>query len=53
MDHRTRVYDDVLQLLPDVDNPSPLVRINALNPSSELALYAKLEWYNPFGRAAR
>lgn len=49
MNRHTRVYDDVLQLLPDADNPTPLVRINALNPSRELGLFAKLEWYNPFG----
>jgi cysteine synthase B len=49
MDHRTRVYDDILQTLPGVENPTPLVRINRLNPSAEYTLYAKLEWLNPFG----
>ncbi|MFZ4573622.1 MAG: PLP-dependent cysteine synthase family protein [Phycisphaerales bacterium] len=47
-DAGTRVYDSVLEMLPDVDNPTPLVRINALTvPGS--TLYAKLEWMNPFG----
>ena len=49
MNRSTEVYDDVLQLLPDLDHPTPLVRINRLNPSTEFTLYAKLEWLNPFG----
>jgi cysteine synthase len=49
MNHKTRVYDDVFQMLPDEENPSPLVRINRLNPSAGFTLYAKLEWCNPFG----
>jgi cysteine synthase len=44
-----RVYGDVLELLPSVENPTPLVRINRLNPSERYTLYAKLEWVNPFG----
>ena len=44
-----RVYQDVFEMLPGVDNPTPLVRINRLNPSSEFTLFAKLEWMNPFG----
>jgi cysteine synthase len=44
-----RVYDDIFEMLPSEDNPSPLVRINRLNPSPGFALYAKLEWLNPFG----
>jgi cysteine synthase len=46
---RHAVYDDVLELLPGVDNPTPMVRVNRLNPVSGYALYAKLEWHNPFG----
>ena len=49
MDHRARVYNDVFEMLPSVENPSPLVRINRLCPSPEFTLYAKLEWMNPFG----
>ena len=49
MNHRTRVYDDIFQMLPCEENPSPLVRINRMNPSPEFVLYAKLEWLNPFG----
>ncbi|MGQ0764839.1 MAG: PLP-dependent cysteine synthase family protein [Gemmatimonadota bacterium] len=47
--HAHRVFDDVIAMLPDVDNPTPLVRINALNPRADYTLYAKLEWLNPFG----
>ncbi len=36
-------------MLPGVDNPTPLVKINRLNPVEEFQLYAKLEWMNPFG----
>lgn len=49
MNHKARVYDDVLGLLPDRENPTPLVRINRLNPVPGFQLFAKLEWMNPFG----
>jgi cysteine synthase len=48
-DHGARVYESVFEMLPDEENPSPLVRINRLNPHAGFALYAKLEWMNPFG----
>jgi S-sulfo-L-cysteine synthase (O-acetyl-L-serine-dependent) len=49
MNHTTRVYDDILETLPSLENPTPLVRINHLNPAPRFTLYAKLEWVNPFG----
>jgi cysteine synthase len=49
MNHQTRVYDNVFELLPAEENPTPLVRLNRLNPSPDFTLYAKLEWMNPFG----
>lgn len=49
MNHQTRVYNDIFEMLPNEENPSPLVRINRMNPSPEFQLYAKLEWFNPFG----
>ncbi len=49
MNHATRVYDSVVEMLPCEECPSPLVRINRLNPSPDFTLYAKLEWCNPFG----
>ena len=49
MNHQTRVYENVFEMLPGEENPSPMVRINRLNPSRDFPLYAKLEWMNPFG----
>jgi cysteine synthase B len=47
-DLHARVYDGVLDMLPSEQNPTPLVRLNALTPPGS-TLYAKLEWMNPFG----
>ncbi|CAN5840565.1 hypothetical protein BH11PLA1_BH11PLA1_24440 [soil metagenome] len=43
-----RVYADIFAMLPSVENPTPLVRINRLAPAGA-NLYAKLEWMNPLG----
>src|SRR5262245_16944534 len=48
-DHSKRVYDSILELLSSVENPTPLVRINRITPFKHTKVYAKLEWYNPFG----
>lgn len=47
--YTTRVYDSILDALPNQDNPSPLVRLQRLSPSATFSLWAKLEWLNPFG----
>jgi len=49
MNHQTRVYGSVFEMLPSEENPTPVVRINRLNPVADFPLYAKLEWMNPFG----
>lgn len=57
MDLSTRVFDSVLEMLPSEANPSPMVRINALHPLGpsgpmprpDVTVFAKLEWFNPFG----
>src|SRR3989442_10001989 len=49
MNHEARVYDNVFEMLPSEENPTPLVRINRLNQTADFPLYAKLEWMNPFG----
>ena len=49
MNHQTRVYNDIFEMLPSEQNPSPMVRINRMTPLPDFALYAKLEWLNPFG----
>ena len=48
-DHARRVYDSILGLLSSADNPTPLVRLNRVSPFKGTQVYAKLEWYNPFG----
>jgi cysteine synthase len=48
MDHAARVYEDITELLPTEENPSPMVRLNRLAPPGS-TLWAKLEWLNPFG----
>ena len=47
-DLAVRRFSDVRDLLPDIDNPSPLVRLNHV-VASNLEAYLKLEWLNPFG----
>src|SRR5689334_1650263 len=47
--HTLRVYDSILGLLSNEDNPTPLVRLNRVVPHKHAKIYAKLEWYNPFG----
>lgn len=47
-DHGARVYDSITDLLPSEENPSPIVRVRTLVPAGS-TVYAKLEWYNPFG----
>jgi S-sulfo-L-cysteine synthase (O-acetyl-L-serine-dependent) len=49
MDHKRRVYDNIFEMMPSEENPTPLVRLNRLNPVADFPLYAKLEWMNPFG----
>jgi cysteine synthase len=44
-----RRFDDVRQMLPDVDHPTPLVAVSRVLPGTGLDLFLKLEWLNPFG----
>lgn len=48
-DHSKRVYDSMLDMLSSEENPTPIVRINRITPYKHTRIYAKLEWYNPFG----
>lgn len=56
-DRAVRRYDDILEMLPDLDDPTPLVRLNRVLQPTRAATYLKLEWLGPFGsvkdRAAR
>ncbi|MEZ6183885.1 MAG: pyridoxal-phosphate dependent enzyme [Planctomycetota bacterium] len=45
----TRVYDSILDMLSSAENPTPLLRLNRVVPFTQAKVYAKLEWYNPFG----
>ena len=47
--HTTRVYDGVLDMLSTEENPTPLLRLRRVVPLLQAQVYAKLEWYNPFG----
>jgi cysteine synthase B len=49
MNQQIRVYNNVFEMLPNEENPTPLVQLNRMNPSPDFLLYAKLEWMNPFG----
>jgi len=48
-DHALRVYDSILHMLSSIDNPTPIVRLQHVTPFKHTQVYAKLEWYNPFG----
>jgi len=48
-DHTLRVYDSIIGLLSSEENPTPLVRLHKVVPFEHTKVYAKLEWYNPFG----
>lgn len=48
-DHQLRVYSDITQLIASPENPTPLVRLNKINPNKDFQIYLKLERYNPFG----
>jgi cysteine synthase/rhodanese-related sulfurtransferase len=44
-----RVFDTMLDMLSNEQNPTPIVRLNRVVPYKHTKVYAKLEWYNPFG----
>ena len=48
-DHELRIYDSILGLLSNEENPTPLVRLNQVVSFQHTRVYAKLEWFNPFG----
>jgi cysteine synthase/rhodanese-related sulfurtransferase len=48
-DHTLRRYEDILEMLSTPDNPTPLLRLHRVVPFQHTKVYAKLEWYNPWG----
>jgi cysteine synthase/rhodanese-related sulfurtransferase len=49
LNHQTRVYDSILELAANVENPTPIVRLNRIPGFKHAVVYGKLEWFNPFG----
>ncbi len=47
-DRAVRRYEDIRDLLPGPEDPTPLVRVNRV-AGEDLQLYLKLEWLTPFG----
>ena len=47
--HDPRVYEGIMEMLSTEENPTPIVRLNRVVPHKQAKIYAKLEWYNPFG----
>ncbi|MBU1227144.1 MAG: cysteine synthase family protein [Actinobacteria bacterium] len=48
-DGALRRFEDVREMLPDIDNPTPMLRVARVMPETAPPLYLKLEWLNPFG----
>lgn len=48
-DYTLRVFDSTIDMLSNENNPTPIVRLNKVTPYKHTKVYAKLEWYNPFG----
>ncbi|MDH3267123.1 MAG: cysteine synthase family protein [Gammaproteobacteria bacterium] len=45
-----RVYDSIVDLAPNPDNPTPMVRLSRrMNPHADFEVLLKLEGMNPFG----
>ncbi len=49
-DHTLRVYENIVDLIASLENPTPMVKLNKKNnPNTDFPVYLKLERYNPFG----
>lgn len=48
-DRAKRRYTDIRHLLPDINNPTPLVQAGRSVGGLTVELFLKLEWLNPFG----
>jgi len=48
--NQQRVYDSIVELIANTDNPTPMVRLSErYNAEPEFELFVKLESFNPFG----
>lgn len=49
-EYESRVYDSIIDLAPNPDNPTPMVRLSErINPHVDYEVLLKLEGMNPFG----
>jgi cysteine synthase len=49
-ERNNRVYDSIVDLAPNPDNPTPMVRLSGrMNPHTDFDVLLKLEGMNPFG----
>ena len=48
-DSRLARYDALLDMCGDTEHPTPIVRVNRLLENTDVDLYVKCEWVNPFG----
>ena len=50
MSEPNRVYESIVDLIANPENPTPMVKISErVNPDADFGIYLKLERYNPFG----
>jgi len=47
--NQLKVYESIVDLIASPENPTPMVRLNRINPNDSFLIYVKLERYNPFG----
>jgi cysteine synthase A/cysteine synthase B len=48
--HRLRVYDSIVDLIANPDNPTPMVKLSdRFNTAPNFDIYVKLDGFNPFG----
>ncbi|GMR15343.1 MAG: cysteine synthase B [Gammaproteobacteria bacterium] len=48
--HRQRVYDSIVDLIANPDNPTPMVKLSErYNAAADFDIFIKLEAFNPFG----
>ena len=48
-DTEAKRFGDIRDLLPNVNNPTPIVRLNRVGTGNAVETFLKLEWLNPFG----
>ena len=50
LNNKLKVYNNIEELIPSLENPTPIVKLNErINPNHRFPIYLKLERFNPFG----